>query len=494
MQSNRRHFLKGSLVASASLYVPSTWSRAQGANGAVRMAVVGCNNPKANPPGGRGFYHMQELTEKHPNARVTAICDADSANLDAAKAYLEGKQVKAEYFQDFRKLMENKEVDAVVIATPNHLHTLIAIWALEHGKSVYVEKPVSHNIWEGRQLARYARKHAGKLVCQHGMQRRNDPVWEKVIEFVKSGNIGKPLLSRGLCYKSRPSIGQVGSPLSLPSSVNYDLWAGPREKMPIQRKRLHYDWHWQWPWGNGDIGNQGPHQLDVARWLVGDPQELPGQVISIGGRFGYQDDATTANTQIAYFDYKPVPVIFEVRGLPEADLNFKGPMSAWKKTGVRVGNILHCEGGYIAEGMVYENGTDKVIDKTMKPNDGSGHMASFLTSVLETKIKPTHEVTTGHYSAALAHLANTSYRLGKEVSGEETAARIKGNAEFSETYHRFTEHLAKNGVNPASTKIIAGPMLTVDAKSEKFIGELADEANKMATENYREPFGIKEIG
>ncbi|MBP7949997.1 MAG: Gfo/Idh/MocA family oxidoreductase [Verrucomicrobiales bacterium] len=496
MKSNRRIFLKSSLASAAGMAVPmSTWCRAAGANGDLRIAVIGCNDPGKNPPGGRGRYHMKEIVGKmkHGGVRVAAICDVDSTNLDGARAELEKSQIKAEYYQDFRKLLESKEVDGVIIATPNHTHSLIAAWALESGKHVYVEKPVSHNIWEGRQLSELARKHSGKLVCQHGMQRRNDPVWEKVIEFVKSGKIGKPLLSRGLCYKTRPSIGQVGTPQPPPSTVEYDLWSGPRKPEPVPRKRLHYDWHWQWPWGNGDIGNQGPHQLDVARWLIGDPQELPASVISIGGRFGYEDDATTANTQIAYFDFKPVPIIFEVRGLPDANLNFKGPMPVWRKTGVRVGNILHCEGGYIAEGIVYENGSDKVIDKSMRPNDGVGHQDKFFESMRSGKIAPTHQVLTGHLSAALAHMANISYRLGREMGGAQAAETIKGNAEFSETCQRFLEHLQKNGIKTDEAKIVTGPMLAMDGRAEKFTGELADAANNLATEDYREPFVMPKV-
>lgn len=489
--NNRRTFLRTGLAGAAALYVPSTWSRAEGSNEDIRVAIIGCG---AN---GRGRSHMKEIAGKMKKGgsgvRLVAVCDVDTLNNDSAKADMEKQDIKIETYVDFRKLLESKDVDAVIIATPNHTHCLIAAHALEHGKHVYVEKPISHNIWEGRQLAELAKKYAGKLICQHGMQRRNDPVWGKVMEYVKSGAIGKPLVSRGLCYKKRDSIGKVGTPKAPPATVNYDLWSGPREVVDVPRQKLHYDWHWQWPWGNGDIGNQGPHQLDVARWLIGDPTDGPGNVISFGGRFGYDDDATTANTQIAFFDFKPVPIIFEVRGLPEADLNFKGRLPSWKRSGVQVGNILECEGGYIAEGIVYENGTDKVIDKTMKPNDGAGHQDAFFSSIRSLKIDKNHDVLTGHLSASLPHMANVSYRLGKSLSQGEASERIKGNAAFTETFQRMLEHLQKNGTNLETEKIVTGPMLSFDGATEKFTGELAAEANKMATDTYREPFTMPKV-
>ena len=487
--NNRRTFLKSGLATTTALYLPSAWSRAVGANDAIRIGIIGC--------GGRGSSHFHEILDKVAGGctdiRLTAICDPDTTHLDAFQSDLTKKSLKAERYTDFRKLLESPEVDAVIIATPNHTHSLIAAWALEHGKHVYVEKPVSHNLWEGRQLTLIAAKHEGKLICQHGMQRRNDPVWEKIRAYVESGKIGKPLLSRGLCYKKRDSIGKVGTPQTPPSTVDYDLWSGPREPEPIPRKNLHYDWHWQWQWGNGDIGNQGPHQLDVARWLIGDPTDGPSQVISIGGRFGYEDDATTANTQIAFFDFKPVPIIFEVRGLPDADMNFKGRLPSWKKTGVQVGNILHCEGGYIAEGIVYENGTDAVIDKTMRPNDGAGHQDAFFKHIREGKLPATHQVQTGHLAASLAHLANTSYRLGKSQPHGAIGEQIKGNALFSESYERFTEHLTKNQVALDKAAISLGAMLSFDGKTEQFTGPLAEQANAMNRGTYREAFSLPKV-
>ncbi len=480
INTSRRRFIKGSLAA--SLAVPmSTWSRAAGANERISCAVIGA--------GGQGGGHfLDAVGMKHGNQAV-AVCDADMAAVDRRVAEAAKQNVKVTGYQDYRKMLENKDIEAVIIATPNHLHTLIAIAALQAGKHVYVEKPVSHNIHEGRLLAEHAKKHA-KLIVQHGMQRRSDEGWEKIREFVKSGAIGKPVVSRGFCYKPRESIGKCSGPQQPPATVDYSLWCGPREMEPLTRKKLHYDWHWQWPWGNGDIGNQGPHQTDVARWLIDDPQTCPERVISIGGRFGYDDDATTANTQIAFYDFKPVPVIFEVRGLPRADMNFGGGMSAYKG-GIRVGNVIECEGGYVAEGKAYDK-DNKAVAKFEK-NDGPGHRKHFFDAIKKGKIEATHGALTGHLSAALAHMANHSYRLGKTASQEQIAATIKSNPLFTETFERMLTHLKDNKLEGDLSKIVLGPMLTMDPATEKYTGEFAAEANKLDMETYRKEFSIPAV-
>lgn len=334
-------------------------------------------------------------------------------------------------------------------------------------------------------LVEHAAKHP-EVIVQHGMQRRSGD-WSSVVEFVKSGAIGKPIVSRGFCYKLRNSIGKVGTPQPPPATVDYDLWAGPREPVPVPRRTFHYDWHWQWPWGNGDIGNQGPHQLDVARWLIGDPA-LPERVISIGGRYGYDDDATTANTQIAFFDYKPIPLLFEVRGLPDANLDFKGRRTHYK--GVTVGNIIECEGGYVAEAKAYDNEGKEI--KKFSALEGD-HPKRFLENIRAGKVPATHNAETGHLSAALAHMANISYRLGKELPTGEVKDHIKGNSLFSDSFHRMLEHLEKNGVKVDSATAVLGPMLSFDPKTEKFTGEFADAANELNMEPYRKEFSIPAV-
>ena len=303
MKTTRRNFLSTTSLAGAFALTPNFARAASSANGDLRVCVIGFN--------GRGTSLAKELL-KCKNAKLVALCDVDSDVLDKFAAELDSMGTKVERFEDYRKVCESKDIDAVVVATPNHLHTLIATTAAANGKHAYVEKPVSHSVWEGRQLANAAKKYG--TIIQHGFQRRSETAWHEAYDFLKSGELGKITLSRGFCYKPRTSIGQVGTPQNPPKSVNYDLWCGPREVVPVPRKQFHYDWHWQQDYGNGDLGNQGPHQLDVCRWFIGDPI-LPVSTVSVGARLGYEDDGNWANTQICYFDY-PVPIIFEVRGLP----------------------------------------------------------------------------------------------------------------------------------------------------------------------------------
>jgi predicted dehydrogenase len=218
-------------------------------------------------------------------------------------------------YTDMRKLFDDKSIDAVSIATPNHWHALASIWAIQAGKDVYVEKPVSHCVWEGRQIVKAARKY-GKIVQTGTQSRSSREGIAAAVKYVQEGNLGKILLSRGLCYKRRGSIGKSEGEQPIPESIDYDLWCGPGPKGPLMRQKLKYDWHWTWDYGNGDLGNQGIHQKDNARWFLGE-MELSPSVWSVGGRLGYEDDGETANTQIIYHGYEKAPLIFEVRGLPE---------------------------------------------------------------------------------------------------------------------------------------------------------------------------------
>ncbi len=478
---SRRRFLQGGLAGAASLALsPRLLAQTAGANDDIRIGFIGVGKGGS----GRGAGHVADFL-KLKGCRVAAICDADTAHLDIMKKKLEGKTV--EYYQDYRKLLENKEIDAVLIATPNHTHSFLAIAALQAGKHVFVEKPVSHNLWEGRKLVEHAAKHPN-LIVQHGMQRRSDNAWLEIQEFIKTGAIGKPVVSRGFCYKKREDIGKIGPSIPAPATVDYDLWCGPRAMDPVHRKSFHYDWHWQWPYGNGDIGNQGPHQLDVARWLVGDPMACPENVLSVGGRFGYDDDATTANTQIAFFDFKPVPVIFEVRGLPEKDMNFRGRLSNYK--GIGVGNVLECEGGWVAEGKAYDS-TGKEVAKFAK-NEGSKHQRVFLDSIRSGKQAVTHNALTGHLSAALAHMANHSYQVGAATTIEAIKAKIGNNPLFSETFDRMITHLTDNKIELASIKPVLGGSLSFDPVKELYTGEHAEAANKLNKGSYRDGFTIPE--
>jgi predicted dehydrogenase len=264
---SRKEFLKTSIYGGGAAWIATRGQlHAQGsANGDIRVAVVGLNQQ------GRG--HMLDHASKLKGSRLVAICDVDSKVLDARFADCEKVGVKPTKYADYRKLLEDKNIDAVVIASPNHQHSLQTIWALQAGKDVYCEKPLSHNVWEGRQAVEAAKKYS-KNIVQAGTQNRSSEDIFDAIAYIKSGKIGKIKWARALCYKQRDSIGRTTGPQPVPSTLDYDLWTGPADLTPPRRNSpkngtVHYDWHWFWNYGGGDITNQGIHQMDVARWMLG---------------------------------------------------------------------------------------------------------------------------------------------------------------------------------------------------------------------------------
>ena len=477
----RRDFLKHSLAGAGTFAaLPAySWARVIGANDAVRVAVVGVH--------GQGNNHVGMLRET-PGARVVALCDPDKAVLDKRIAEWGKKGDKYEGYSDIRKLLENKGVDAISVAAPNHWHALATVWACQAGKDVYVEKPASHNVFEGRKAVEAARKY-GRIV-QHGTQRRSSKGHTDICRFLQEGNLGKILWSRGFCYKPRGSIGKVPGPQTPPASVDYDLWTGPAPLKPLMRKNLHYDWHWVWDTGCGDIGNQGVHEMDFARRALGDPG-LPPRVIAIGGRFGYVDDAETPNTQIVFYDYAPAPLIFEVRGLPMQ----KGMDAMDNYRGIRIGNVVQCEGGYVSAGegggWAYDRDGKKM--KQFSEEGSGSHFGNWIGAIKSRKVEDlAADIEKGHLSAALCHLGNASYRVGESTKAKNIEKAIKKNPELSDSFKRFMEHLDKNEVKAKKVDIVLGPALEFDPAAEKFTGALADQANALITRKYRAPFVVPE--
>jgi predicted dehydrogenase len=474
---SRREFLKTSLLASASFAaLPglSAAERVMGANEEIRYAVVGF--------GGRGQDHLKEMAEVK-GTRLVALCEADGSILDRELQKCETNGQKVQGYRDIRRLLENKEIDAVTFATPNHWHSLGSIWAIQAGKDVYVEKPVSHNVWEGRQLVKAARKH--QCIVQAGTQSRSSQGLHEAIAWLREGHIGKIQRVHCLCYKRRPSIGKVDGPQPIPPSVDYDLWCGPAPKEPLMRKRLHYDWHWVWPTGNGDLGNQGIHQMDMGRWILGETALSP-RVWSFGGRLGYIDDGTTPNTQIVFHDYKTAPLIFEVRGLPSDE----GSNKMDNYHGASIGVYAHCEGGAM---LITDYGGARFFDKDnqeiKKFHGSSSHFANFIQVVRSRKYTDLKaDILEGHLSSALCHTGNISYRLGKTQSPEEIRERLKGNADLANAFGRMQEHFAANNVNLEKTPATLGVPLKMDPKSERFLGNA--EANRLLTRDYRKPFVV----
>lgn len=482
---SRKDFLKASLLGGgAALFARSSQLYGQGspaiaapgsANGDIRVAVVGIR--------GQGNGHIKTYVDdlKGSGVRLVALCDVDQEILDKRVDDVAKKGVKVAAYRDYRKLLEDKNIDAVVLATPNHWHSLQTIWALQAGKDVYVEKPLSHNIWEGRQAVEFAH-HATDRIIQAGTQNRSSLDIPRAIEFVKSGQIGKITVARGLCYKLRESIGKTTGPQPIPSSVDYNLWTGPADLVPPHRNGprggpIHYDWHWFWNYGGGDITNQGIHQMDVARWFLG--EAYPSSVMTYGGRFGIADDAETPNTEVTVMHYKTAPLVFEVRGMP-----MKPGMTAMDAfRGTRVGVVIHCEGGYVTVG---ENGTCMVYDNANKriqsfTEQGLGsHRKNFVDAMKARKQSIANgQVENSHISSALCHLANVSYLVGAEKSNTDLVKAIKSDKQAMEVHERFVAHLKANNVDIESTKVVSGPLLKFDAKSETFKGQgsLSDKAN-----------------
>lgn len=475
---NRRSFIKQSAFTAAATgaYASmSTWAQVDGANNDIRIAIVGLR--------GKGDQHLS-IFKDIKGVRIAAVCDPDTVYIDRAVKKLADNNSKVESYIDYRKLLENKDIDAVVIATPNHWHSLMGIWACQAGKDAYVEKPVSHNISEGRRLVEAARKY--NRIVQTGTQSRSDNGIKEAIQHINEGNLGKILISRGFCYKRRASIGKVDGPQKIPESINYDLWTGPAPLLPLTRKSLHYDWHWVWPTGNGDVGNQGIHQMDIARWAIGS-EELAPAVFSVGGRFGYDDDGETPNTQIVYLDYKPAPIIFEVQGLP-----LKKDMEAMDNyRGIRVGNVIQCENGYWAGGGIYDN--DKKRIKQFGMHGAENHQANFIDAVRSRKQEDLRaDILKGHISSALCHMGNISHQLGANAAPGEIIDSIKDCKQMSEAFERFKTHLDANEVNIDVTKATLGAMLTMDTKKEVFTGNHAEKANTYISREYRAPYLVPE--
>ena len=472
LRPTRRSFLKGSLsIAAGPLLIAGTKASGdfRGANETIRIAVAGIN--------GRGGSHIGEFSGM-PLVKIAYLVDPDS-RLFASR--LKNIEKKVEYApktaQDMRTVLDDKDVDAVSIATPNHWHALMTIWACQAGKDVYVEKPCSHTIREGRVAVETARKY--KCIVQHGTQGRSSGGWEKVMAAIASGKLGKLLVSRGLCYKSRPSIGTkpVSDP---PAGVDFNIWLGPAPQQPFHANLVHYNWHWFWDFGNGDIGNQGVHEIDKARWGV-PGGTLPKSVISFGGRFGYEDQGQTPNTQIAIFDYGETQLIFEVRGLKTE-----------KYLGQAVGNTYHLEAGVIRGTAFYPKDSDKpgpLPDVPVKRGPGKGHFGNFIAAMRSRKQEDLNaDILEAHYSAALCHFANASYRLGELAPFNPETKAFGENKEAYETLTRMEEHLAKdNGLQLEGLKYRLGKKLIIDPKTE-----LTDDpqANEILRGTYRAPFTI----
>jgi len=475
--SSRREFLSDSFflaaLTAASVAVPSgAFARApisKSSADKLRIGVIGLN--------GRGKAHVDGYLS-NPNAEVVAICDIDLRTAEKAAAAVATKTgKKPKVFQDLRKLYEDKEIDAVSAALPIHWHSLAGIWAMQAGKDAYIEKPVSHNVSEGRRLSDAMTRY--NKICQTGTQSRSHKAIKDAIAYIHSGKIGKVEVSRGLCYKPRKSIGMIPDSVA-PTDVDYDIWLGPAPKRAFNANRYLYNWHWHWDYGAGDLGNQGIHQMDIARWALG-KTTLPNKVHTVGGRFGYSDQGETPNTVVSTFDYGDQTLVFEVRGLDTPQY-----------TGVAIGNIVYGTEGYVVFSSNYALALafDKAGNEVKKFSGGGDHFGNFVMAVRTRSLSDlSAPINEGHLSSALCHLGNISYRLGEPaVPAKEMTGLLSSNKHGAEAVVRYREHLKANGVDTANAMGRLGRVINIDPKKEGIVGDA--EASTMLTRPYRSGFAV----
>ncbi|GHT46233.1 NADH-dependent dehydrogenase [Planctomycetales bacterium] len=469
--------------------------------------------------GGRAGVHAH-IFGRDKRIKILYCCDPDINRANALSKQVEKKYGYApKAITDFRASLDDKAVDIVSCASSNHWHALTGILTLQAGKHCYMEKPFTHNLAEGKSLVAAAKKYG--LVFQHGTQQRSASNVRDAVEFVQKGGIGNVKFARVILYHhGRKAIGPLGE-YSIPQGVDYDLWSGPVPVKPLTRKRFHYDWHWQRLYGNGDIANQGTHQIDTARRFLG-VERFPNSVVSYGGRLGYDiemkdpnyhDAGDTANTQIALYDYGDKSLVIEVRNLPSAPFT----LPVGDKISTQIGSIIYGTDGYIVQGRMY-NMRDNfwwcftqtfVYDskgnllKTFKSTDANGksienndptevHIPNFVEAVLANDpLKVTANARCGELSTALCHLGNISYYLGKPYSDTELKRElqsVKNGDDSDATLAKVVEHLKANGVDLNRTPLTLGQPLKIDVDKEIFIGN--DEANAMMTRNERASFAV----
>ena len=480
---NRRKFLQTSAAASAAF---STFTIAGtkasgkviGANDTIRIGVAGIH--------GRGSVHIDGFAGCD-KVQVTYLIDPDSSLFEGRKNQVKSKGGNEPVcVQDIRKALDDDNLDAVSIATCNHWHSLITVWACQAGKDVYVEKPLSHNVFEGRKCVEAARKYG--CVVQHGTQHRSDVGRAREMAAIQSGKYGKLLVSKGYCCKPRWSI-SIKPHAKPPAHLDFNLWLGPAPEQPYHENLVHYKWHWFWDTGNGDTGNQGVHQMDVARWAI-KGATLPKSVWSLGGRFGYEDQGQTPNTQLAVYDYGETLLVFETRGLvgKNSDFPFKVANEFYTSEGVIKDQKI--KGRKLLKFHPNGGGTPEPISGGSEVHvTPGGAFGSFITAMRSRNPEDNNaDAEVGHYSSALCHLGNISYRLGESVPFSKQSKSLGDNKQVVEAFEAVQANLKAVGVELNETTYQLGRTLKLDPKTEKFIGD--EQANQYLTRPYRKPFVV----
>ncbi len=477
----RRNFLQGTAALGAAITLPARTLLAASANEQVNLGIVGCGWR-----GGQLFEAFQQL----PGVKIAGLCDVDQELLDQ----LGEKAPAAKKWTDMRHMFDSPDIDAVVIATCNHWHCLAAIWAMQAGKHVYVEKPLGHTQWEGEQVIK-ASKVYGRI-CQVGTQQRSDPMQAEIKQFLHGENtIGKVESVRVNRFGVRESIGRRAKPLTPPKSVDYDLWLGPAQKMPLYREKLHYDWHWDWNTGSGEMGNWGVHILDDVRNNVfQDAVAAPQAITAAGGRFAWNDAGNTPNVHFALLDAGGVPVAVTLSNLPidQTQITVPGPPS---------GYIAYCEHGRL-EGQRAKAEAFDADGKLIKSFTGTGgmglHQQNFIDAIRENNpsllVAP---VQVGHDSTTWCNLINIASRVPKPNHSEPAPklATPIGSLSSAAILEQMNAIISSNASTEAESveQLPLGPTLRFDANHGQFVGEQADAANQLLRRQYRDPFVVPEV-
>ncbi len=486
-RTSRRTFLKQTAAAGLAVTVASTsarsYARILGANDRVRLGVAGIH--------GRGSSHIDEFA-RMSDVEVAYLIDPDTRLFEGRSNQVKSRAGNTpKCVQDIRQALEDKDLNAVSVATCNHWHALITFWACQAGKDVYVEKPCCHNVFEGQQIVKAAEKY-GRIV-QHGTQSRGDKNWAKTVAAIASGKYGKLLVSKGYASKGGAGRWTCGfkETKAPPDGFDFNLWLGPAPEQPYHENIVHYNWHWFWDFGNGEIGNQGVHQMDIARWGIPNAT-LPKSVISLGGRWttdkGNKDQAQTPNMQLTVFDFDGTLLVFEV-----ASLCGESPITKKDVPG-RVDNEFYLEEGKIVKGKFIPKGKDQgeeLADVEVDLQPG-GVFRNFIDCVKSRKRENLlADVQKAFYSAALCHLGNISYRLGKEVPGSSAPEGLPDNPQVKESVDWIRQGLKDFlDYDLSQHSYTLGPKLAFDAEKQRFADN--EDANKMLTRAYREPFVVTE--
>jgi predicted dehydrogenase len=468
----RRRFLQTAVAGTAAIAIGGTKSSGNilGANDRVRIAVAGLN--------GRGSAHISGWKEQK-NVEIVALIDPDENVLGGRLKQIPG----AKGYADVRKALEDKNLNAISIATPNHWHSLMTIWAAQAGKHVYVEKPMSHDCEEGRVVVEAQKKYG--VVIQHGTQSRSSASIAGLHEAIQAGQFGPLAIAYGYCCKPRSGIGfeKVGNP---PANLDWNLWRGPADIDEYHGNYVHYDWHWFWKTGNGDMNNQGTHQLDIARWALDTDQTHPVRVMALGGRFQWKDQGETPNTMFAIAEYPNGQyVFFNVR-----NVNYKGYVR-------QVENEYYFkDGGKIIDNKYYAKGSKEGVKVNVKPGKVTpgGNWGAFIAAVRANDPKMANgNALDAHHASVLGHLMNNSYRLGREVPFNAKAGTFADNPEATEHFLRLHEMMEKGVGVTDKEKYIVGPWLTYDPATERHTGEHAEAANALLKDHNRKGFEIPAV-